>query len=185
MMRMPVGALSSVALTPTRRAHGTPFLPRRSQRAVTGFHVNKPVAIKVIDPLAHPYAERVRKLFEREVNLHGVVTGLPNVIQLLGASTQTSTACCYLATEFATKGDLFNELKSRRALPENVVREVILQPIIAVADLHRNNICHRDIKPESILLKHSDVDPRGTLSELVMFSTVAIFPDARIVCTIA
>ncbi|CBJ30164.1 phosphorylase kinase gamma, testis subunit [Ectocarpus siliculosus] len=143
-----------------------------------GVHVasNTPVAIKVIDPLARPNAERARKLFEREVNLHGVVTGLPNVIRLLGASTPTSTACCYLATEFATKGDLFNELRRRRALPENVVREVIMQLIIAVAGLHRNNICHRDIKPENILLKHSDVDPRRALLKLADFGHAGLVP---------
>lgn len=49
----------------------------------TGVHLlsGTLVAIKVINPLQRPNAERARKLFVREVKLHAVVSGLPGVVR--------------------------------------------------------------------------------------------------------
>lgn len=83
--------------------------------------------------------------------------------RLVGASPPSSKARCYLATELATMGDLFTQLKKQEALKERDVRDVVLQLVMAVAGLHRNNICHRDIKPENILLERSRLNPRGVV----------------------
>lgn len=91
--------------------------------------------------------------------------------RLLGASLPTSEACCYLATELATMGDLFVLLKKRKALSEKHVRDVVVQLVTAVAGLHRNNICHRDIKPENILLESSGLNPPGFIFKVILFSS--------------
>eukprot|EP00903_Cladosiphon_okamuranus_P017342 g15977.t2 len=54
-----------------------------SGKVVQGLHLasGTRVAIKVIDPLQRQNAERARKLFEREVELHWLVSHLPGVVR--------------------------------------------------------------------------------------------------------
>ncbi|CAM9543842.1 unnamed protein product, partial [Hapterophycus canaliculatus] len=82
----------------------------------------------------------------------------------------------YLATELATSGDLFQYLKKHKALPESVVRHVVMQLLTAVAGLHERNICHRDIKPENVLLKRSETNPRGATLKLADFGHAGQIP---------
>jgi len=60
------------------------------------------------------------------------------------------------ATEFAEGGDLESTVKNTGALEVNQVKRVGLQIANALAELHRLNVVHRDIKPQNILNHDGD-----------------------------
>ena len=54
--------------------------------------------------------------------------------------------------EIAAGGELYDFLSDRKCLEELEARRVFRQIATAVYYCHKNNICHRDLKLENILL---------------------------------
>ena len=54
--------------------------------------------------------------------------------------------------EIAAGGELYDYLSERKCLEENEARRVFRQISTACYYCHKNNICHRDLKLENILL---------------------------------
>ncbi|XP_025077339.1 serine/threonine-protein kinase ULK3-like isoform X2 [Pomacea canaliculata] len=61
----------------------------------------------------------------------------------------------YLVMEYCSGGDLSHFIKSKRALPERIVRKFLQQIALAMQFLHDNNVVHMDLKPQNILLTAS------------------------------
>ena len=57
-----------------------------------------------------------------------------------------------LVMEIAAGGELYDYLSERKCLEENEARRIFRQIATAVYYCHKNNICHRDLKLENILL---------------------------------
>lgn len=57
-----------------------------------------------------------------------------------------------LVMEIAAGGELYDYLSERKALEETEARRIFRQIACAVYYCHKNNICHRDLKLENILL---------------------------------
>jgi len=62
----------------------------------------------------------------------------------------------YIVTEYAKNGDLLEYVRSKKKLTENEAREIFTQILDALDYTHNNNIIHRDIKLENILLTDSN-----------------------------
>ncbi|XP_076465015.1 serine/threonine-protein kinase ULK3-like [Babylonia areolata] len=58
----------------------------------------------------------------------------------------------YLVMEFCGGGDLSHFIKSKRALPERIVRKFLQQMALALQYLRSHNVAHMDLKPQNILL---------------------------------
>ena len=60
----------------------------------------------------------------------------------------------YIVSEFLQGGDLFFHLHEKKytVFPENKARFYIMELVIALDFLHKNNMIYRDLKPENILL---------------------------------
>ncbi len=81
----------------------------------------------------------------------------PNIVQLVDIyETENSLE---ILLEYLPGGNLFDKIKSQDRVPENVVRQYILDIVKAVKYLHSfpQPILHRDIKPENILLSEDNM----------------------------
>ncbi|XP_061174418.1 serine/threonine-protein kinase ULK3-like [Saccostrea echinata] len=58
----------------------------------------------------------------------------------------------YLIMEYCSGGDLSNFIRSKRTLPENILKRFLQQIAKAMQYLHEFNIAHMDLKPQNILL---------------------------------
>ena len=63
-----------------------------------------------------------------------------------------SSSCVYLVCEFISGGELFEHIAVKGAFPEHRAARLFAQVCAGVRYLHSNNIVHRDIKAENVLL---------------------------------
>ncbi|KAH7724938.1 Protein F32D8.1 [Aphelenchoides avenae] len=74
----------------------------------------------------------------------------PNICKLVDAFECTTSY--FLVFEYAPKGDLFELIKRMRKLSEQSSARVTYQIASALQYLHVRKICHRDVKPENVLI---------------------------------
>ncbi|EXJ79912.1 CAMK/CAMK1 protein kinase [Capronia epimyces CBS 606.96] len=90
------------------------------------------------------------KMYFREIEILASISH-PNIIGLEKVYITTNTI--YLMQDIVTAGDLFSYIESKNGkLLEAEAAVIIRQILIAVRFLHQNNIVHRDIKPDNILM---------------------------------
>lgn len=82
--------------------------------------------ISVLKKLKHPYVVKLVEVIKSNDKYHVVMEGL-------------------------TGGDLFDRIERRGPYPEDEAAALVEQVIAAVAYLHRQNICHRDLKPDNLV----------------------------------
>ena len=64
--------------------------------------------------------------------------------------------CVAIAMEYAQNGELFEYVRRRQKIPENLAKKFMFQIFLAVDNMHANGIVHRDLKLENILLDEGD-----------------------------
>ena len=106
------------------------------------------VAIKTIEK-SFMQDERTRRKVFQEVYIMNKIHDL-NVIRLL--ELFESPRHLMIVLEYAGGGDLLQLLRSRGKLSENEARPIFRQIIDAVSACHKEEIIHRDIKLDNILL---------------------------------
>ena len=55
-------------------------------------------------------------------------------------------------------------------IPPKLVRYLTLQLLTAIDNMHKLNVCHRDLKPDNILLRSDDTEPSGYYLTVVDFN---------------
>lgn len=112
------------------------------------------LACKVIDKSKAP-SDFVHKFFPRELD---ILTKLdhPNIIQI--HSILQRGLKIFIFMRYAEKGDLLTHIKKNGFIKESHTKMWFLQMAAALKYLHSNDIAHRDLKCENILLsQHSNV----------------------------
>eukprot|EP00939_MAST-03C_sp_MAST-3C-sp1_P004070 g4070.t1 len=95
-----------------------------------------------------------------EIEVMKKLKGHPNVLNLY--DYYESPMLMGLVLELCEGGEIFDAITERGRLAESEAKWVAAQALSALAFCHENNICHRDIKPQNILLKRK-VDSRTLL----------------------
>jgi len=57
----------------------------------------------------------------------------------------------YLVLEYCSGGDLYSIIEQHE-IPEDTVRILAAEAVLAIQSIHRNGFCHRDIKPDNFIL---------------------------------
>nr|ODN90649.1 RAN protein kinase [Cryptococcus depauperatus CBS 7841] len=92
-----------------------------------------------------------REFQRREIRLHALASGHPNVVSLRRIVEEED--CIFVVLDFCDGGDLFGMITDKRRYLGNdeLIKRVFLQIIGAVKHCHKLGIYHRDLKPENIL----------------------------------
>ena len=110
-------------------------------------------ACKILKKSDNP-AEKVR----RETLSMNHVTGHENIISLL--AVYEDDKMYYLLLELGTAGCLLSRINEKRGLGEDESRHFFRDIVRAIKHCHDNNIVHRDVKPDNIVLCHvTDSEP--------------------------
>ena len=113
-------------------------------------HADRRCAIKVFRHDAVDQ-EWIRHRFQHEVRaLEGIRH--PNIVRIYGSGTAPQGAL-YLAMEFI-EGTTLRALIDNGPIPRAQVARYLRQIGSALDAIHRRGICHRDVKPENLMLRH-------------------------------
>ena len=106
-------------------------------------------AIKIVSKVDRKPSEL--EAVRREVALHSMVSGHPNIVPIYDAVEDEEHF--YIVLGLCEGGDLYDQIceKEVYANDDNRLRKAFLSLVEAVQACHRARIFHRDLKPENIL----------------------------------
>ena len=84
----------------------------------------------------------------REIKIQSFLNH-PNVVKMYTFFADKNYI--YLALELCFSGQLYNFLKKKRKVPEDMARFLVQQICRALDYMHSNEIIHRDLKPENVI----------------------------------
>ncbi|KAJ7389482.1 SIK kinase 3 [Desmophyllum pertusum] len=105
------------------------------------------VAVKIIDK-SQLDQDNLKKIF-REVQVMKMLDHR-HIIKLY--EVMETDRMLYLVTEYASKGEIFDHLVAHGRMSEKEARKKFVQIAAAVDNCHEQNVVHRDLKAENLLL---------------------------------
>lgn len=126
-------------------AFGTVTLVKR-----TG--TNKSFAMKSISK-RHIIRSQMGPQVKKEIQIMKSINH-PNIVKI--EEVLMSSEYLYIVMEYAQGGELYAKITKGGRLPEESCKKYVYQLCSALDFCHAKNICHRDIKPQNILLDDSD-----------------------------
>ena len=108
-----------------------------------------PIAIKIIKKESFAENPNLQSKVQREIALMRLFDH-PHILKLL--DILESPRHLYIGLEYASGGELFQYVVSKKKLSEEEAMHFFRQIIYGLEYLHSLGICHRDMKPENILL---------------------------------
>ncbi|GMF33681.1 unnamed protein product [Phytophthora fragariaefolia] len=109
-------------------------------------------ACKIVDKLSLSDVDRAA--LSHEVRVLSSVSHV-NIMRLYEVIEDDDK--CYLVTELAEGGDLFDRIVKQGKFPEREAQKVTAALVEALHYCHAHSIIHRDVKPENVLLSGDDV----------------------------
>ena len=107
------------------------------------------VAIKSINK-TKIISERQKKKIQIETSIMKTLSSSNYIVKMF-ETYETEKHIC-IVMEYISAGDLLSYIKKRSKLNENIAKYIFKQIILAIQYIHNNNIVHRDIKLDNILI---------------------------------
>jgi len=111
---------------------------------------NKKVALKFVDPSAFGDASNIASVYteaESASKIHH-----KNIIKIQSTFWMRKYMCFIM--EYCEGGELLGLIKKRGRLKEHETLEIFKQLVCGMDACHKENLIHRDLKLENILLLH-------------------------------
>ncbi|MFN6498888.1 MAG: protein kinase domain-containing protein [Nostoc sp. DedQUE01] len=118
---------------------------------------NRRCVIKQLRPIQNnpQIYQLVQERFQREAAILEDLGGTSNQIPSLYAYFQ-SNGQFYLVQEWIEGDTLTAKVQEQGLLSESAVREILINLLPILEQVHNQRIVHRDIKPDNIILRHRD-----------------------------
>ncbi|MFN6537655.1 MAG: protein kinase domain-containing protein [Nostoc sp. EkiNYC01] len=118
---------------------------------------NRRCVIKQLRPIQNnpQIYQLVQERFQREAAILEDLGGTSNQIPTLYAYFQ-SDGQFYLVQEWIEGDTLTAKVHEQGLLTESAVREILINLLPVLEQVHNQRIVHRDIKPDNIILRHRD-----------------------------
>ncbi|MBD2214247.1 serine/threonine protein kinase [Calothrix sp. FACHB-156] len=113
-----------------------------------------------------------KELFHREVTILKNLNGHPQIPKFFDYLEENQEF--YLIQQYIQGNTLSKEIKSRQKLQESEVIKILDKLINILMFVHSNNIIHRDIKPDNIILDDNDnlfLIDFGSVKEIIAKNT--------------
>lgn len=85
-----------------------------------------------------------------EVNIMKHLQKCPTTIKIIDHNENELSY--YIIQEYSNKGNLFNILEEHKTSDEKKIQEIIYKLLLALHDLHNNDVIHGDIKSDNIFI---------------------------------
>jgi serine/threonine protein kinase len=108
----------------------------------------RPAAIKVISPDYLEHREAVAR-FRREVTMVGTVRSAYTAALI---DCKLDAPPYWMATEYIPGPTLSAAVRTEGPMPPSTCAEVMAAVAEGLSDIHRHGICHRDLKPQNVIL---------------------------------
>jgi len=122
-----------------------------------------------------------KQLFQREVTILKNLNGHPQIPKFFEYLEENQEF--YLIQQYILGNTLSKEIKFRQKLEESEVIKILDKLISILLFVHRNNIIHRDIKPDNIILAQNDnlfLIDFGAVKEIIAKNTRLQQPGTQI-----
>ena len=97
--------------------------------------------------------------FSNEINIYNKINGLPYIINCIDSGNgpsieenSSSQNTDFLILEYASHRSLYDYIQNEKGLSEDTCKILLYDILKGVSALHERGICHKDIKPDNILL---------------------------------
>jgi len=117
------------------------------KKARSRYH-DKDIAIKIINRES-AQGDFLERFLPRELE---IILNLKNDYICAYHGIMQESNKVYIVMEYADQGDLLEYILKKHFVREDLAKDIFLQIILGVKYLHTNNILHRDLKCENILL---------------------------------